>query len=168
VRVATDTELKLRDAKVQLDLLMKNAPNDEIVRSCLNAFISHARSVTFVMQRESAGTAGLEEWYRSRMDELSKLPILQFFNSKRVHSIHRGVVTPGKRVMQGTVTRAGPGFVEGPVIITTLEFDGVSESMPGENGNVGRLCKAYVGLLDSLVAEWLDRWAQVGRRASRN
>jgi hypothetical protein len=164
--VGTDTELKLQDARVQLDLLMQNATNDEIVRSCLNGFISHARSVTFVMQRESAGTIGLEGWYRRRMDELSKLPILQFFNSKRVHSIHRGVVTPGKRVVQGTVTRAGNGFVEGPVIITTFEFDGVAEFMPGENGNIGRLCKDYVGLLESLVAEWLHERRKATARTS--
>lgn len=50
----TETEMKLRDAATQMKLALEHMTDDEVVRSCVNSYISLARSVTFVMQRESA------------------------------------------------------------------------------------------------------------------
>lgn len=48
----TETETKLHDAEVQLDLAA-NTDDEAVVRSCINEMIAMGRSVTLVMQRES-------------------------------------------------------------------------------------------------------------------
>jgi hypothetical protein len=91
----TKSEMKLRDAETQLRLALEHTDNEDTARSCINSFLSTARSVTFVMQAESSARAGLAAWYRRRMDALmgsTKAPLLRFFNDSRVRSIHRGVV----------------------------------------------------------------------------
>ncbi len=50
----TDTELKLRDTQIQLELAAANLESAEVFRSCINAAVALGRSVTFVMQAESA------------------------------------------------------------------------------------------------------------------
>lgn len=90
----TDTEMKLRDAATQMKMALAHASDEEIVRSCVNSYISHARSVTFVMQRESAGSSGLTAWYEAEMAVLKQAPFLKFFNEQRVYSIHKGVIAP--------------------------------------------------------------------------
>jgi len=40
----TDTETKLHDAEMQLDLAANNPDDDAMVRSCINAMIAMGRS----------------------------------------------------------------------------------------------------------------------------
>jgi hypothetical protein len=179
----TKTYLKLRDAAAQMKLAVANARDEEMHRSCINAFISAARSVTLVMQKESANVRGLTEWYGARRDALSSDPLLRFFNERRVHSIHKGVVEPTKGIVtfRGKVTRIAtidehgrevdvrfsgvfgpeasairPGdvlFGVGPAAIFWT-FEGVEEYLPGHSGNVERLCEDYFVKLKAFVQEW--------------
>jgi hypothetical protein len=71
----TDTEKKLRDAETQFRLALQSHGDEETVRSCINAFIAHGRSVTLVMQAESGATGlPLRAWYDSRMAALLASP----------------------------------------------------------------------------------------------
>ena len=44
----TDTQLKLRDAGIQMKLALRNARDDDFFRSCINAFITAARSIRWL------------------------------------------------------------------------------------------------------------------------
>lgn len=152
----TDTELKLRDAAAQMKLALKHTGDEETLRSCINAYISHARSVTFVMQKESSHPE-LKSWYEDQMSRLKESPVLNFFNDKRVHIIHKGVVKPQKHVapiwdfkMNG-VPQPGQGTM------TFWQFEGVQDFIPGDSGGVFRLCEQYFVILRWLVTEWLKK-----------
>ncbi|MFN2514549.1 MAG: hypothetical protein ABR568_24460, partial [Pyrinomonadaceae bacterium] len=90
----TETQLKLRDAGTQMKLAVENNGNEDVFRSCVNGYISAARSVTMIMEKESAIYPELLAWYKAQMAELGKLPIMKFFNERRVHTIHRGNIKP--------------------------------------------------------------------------
>lgn len=46
----TAVQLKLQDAGTQMKLAIANSTDEAIFRSCINSYISLARSVTFVME----------------------------------------------------------------------------------------------------------------------
>ncbi len=180
----TDVELKLQDAATQMLLAIANSSDEQIFRSCINAFLSHARSATFVMQAESSDPA-LGDWCTTQMERLQKVPLMRFFNAQRVRSIHRGVVVPRSNSYQTAeskfryATSAGKGthLVAEMIVlsdsrpadlgavaevrpdgsISTRWFGGVQEFIPGDAGNVPRLCEQYFLLLKWLVQEWLRK-----------
>ena len=153
-----ETQLKLRDAGNQMKLALSNWGDEDVFRSCVNSYISHARSVTFVMQKESSGNPELVEWYEKRMEELKLLPIMKFFNEKRVHIIHRGIVKPESRSFPvNDLTVDGENLGKGTV--TTYVFPDAHEYIPNSNGNVGKLCEQYFTILKNLVHEWKSQKA---------
>ena len=131
----TETQLKLSDAATQMKLALANPGDIDVVRSCVNAFISHARSVTFVMQRESSGNPREEDWYAEKQEQLKNNPLMKFFNDQRVYSIHRGVVVPtieptnAYNVIIDGVPQPGIGLV------TILRFEGAEKFIPGGSGS---------------------------------
>lgn len=148
-----ETQLKLRDAGNQMKLALANWRDEDIFRSCLNSFISHARSVTFVMQKESSGNAELTQWYEKTMDELKQLPIMKFFHEQRTHIIHRGIVRPIFRAVPiKEVIVDGKTYTGGTV--TTWTFSDAHKYIPDSNGNVGKLCEQYFLILKELVHQW--------------
>jgi len=189
-RQRSKTHLKLRDAAEQMKLAIANARDEEVHRSCINAFISHARSVTFVMQKESGEVPGLGEWYEKARGFLVSDPLFSFFNESRVHSIHRGVIEPRKGILtfRGKVTHVAvtdkegreidsrtlgtfgpegkavkPGdviFGVGPAAIFWT-FEGVESFLPSHSGNVERLCEDYYVKLKGLVLAWESERARL-------
>lgn len=185
----TETQLKLSDAATQMILALRQPEHEPTVRSCINSFLSAARSVTFVMQKESAASAELAEWYQHESEKLGQNPLMKFFNDRRVYSIHRGVVVPAKSAypMHGfeqtpaeggakpqfkmSVLRAdsptqpaAPGdilFLQDGVVFA-WRFDGVDGYLPGHSGNVFRLCEDYFVLLKALVKRWLAKRDELG------
>lgn len=159
----TETELKLRDAEIQLQLAMANSGNDELVRSCVNSLISAGRSVTFVMQAESSHPA-LEQWYRARMSTLASSPdsgpLLQFFNEARVHSIHKGVVSPEQLTTRAVDFKINGVLTTARPTVTFYRFNEASRYFPGRSGGVFRMCEEYLSLLRTLTREWLAKRAE--------
>ena len=51
----TETQLKLRDASIQMKLAIDNIGDEEIFRSCVNAYILAARSIFDVMKEGVIG-----------------------------------------------------------------------------------------------------------------
>jgi len=160
----TDTETKLHDAEMQLDLAANNPDDDAMVRSCINAMIAMGRSVTLVMQKESGSHPALAQWYADRMAELMKspaAPLLRFFNERRVHTIHRGVVLPKKDTAEVTGSTV-PGVPVGATVVL-WRFEGIAEYLPpGDSGGVMRLSLRYLAILRALVREWLQRRSELG------
>ncbi len=153
----TDTELKLCDAATQMKLIFKHNGDDEILRSCINAYLSHARSVTFVMQKESSAYPELVAWYKARMSKLQSVPIMKFFNAKRVHTIHKGVVKPIKHVTPISNLKENGVPLPGQATMIFWQFDGVDKFVTGSSGGVFRLCEEYFVILREFVGEWLKK-----------
>jgi hypothetical protein len=160
----TDTELKLEDAATQLDLAAASSDRDAVVRSCLNGLIEMGRSVTFIMQKESGVSAELTKWYEGRMAALKKspdAPLLEFFNSRRVFSVHKGANKPQK--LTATVTGSSVPGVEAGMTAIIWTFEGVHEYLPkGDSGGAFRLGMRYIAILRTLVAEWLAKRKELG------
>lgn len=158
----TETQLKLRDAGTQMKLAIENNGNEDIFRSCVNAYISAARSVTMVMEKESAIYPELLAWYKTQTAELGKLPIMKFFNDRRVHTIHRGNVKPISHTMAiWDMVVNGKKLEPGTGTMTVWVFDNINEYMPGKSGNVFNLCEQYFLILKNLVHLWLFQKAVI-------
>jgi hypothetical protein len=158
----TETQLKLRDAAIQMKLALRKTTDDETLRSCINAYLSHARSVTFVMQKESGDNTELKAWYESQMARLKELPIMKFFNDKRTHTIHKGVVKPIKHEAPIWDVKVNGVALPGQGKMTFWRFDGVDEFIQGSSGGVFRLCEEYFKILRWLVIEWLKKRKELG------
>ena len=154
MKKTTQTELKLRDAATQMKLAIKNMDDENILRSCINSFISQARSVTLVMQKESAYSPGLKNWYKNKMEQLKQLPILKFFNDKRIHTIHIGNVEPSKVTATVLSVNYGEGAYPGDKL-TMWKFNDIERYIPGDSGGCFRLCEEYYKILRTLVNDWL-------------
>ena len=189
----TEVQLKMQDAATQMRLAIANSTDERIFRSCINSYISLARSVTFVMEAHSS-TPPLMAWYKNQMEKIGSAPLFRFFNSQRVHSIHKGVVRPraksypitegsfrqevspdGKSRLVVEMTIASNTFPASiSDIVTTMPngsisvwcFDGIEDYIPGDTGNVLRLCEQYFLILQWLVQEWLLERQCLGSPAS--
>ncbi len=159
----TDTETKLQDTITQFDLAA-NTEDEAMVRSCINAMIDMGRSVTLVMQKESGPYAALTQWYEGRMAELMQsadAPLMKFFNERRVHTIHKGVVRPQKDTAMVTGSTV-PGVAPGATAIL-WRFEGTSEFLgANDSGGMHRLSMRYLAVLRGLVRDWLLRRAELG------
>ncbi len=152
----TETQLKLRDAGTQMKLAIENIGNEDVLRSCINAYISAARSTTMVMEKESAIYPELKTWYKAQMAELGKLSIMRFFNEQRVHTIHLGNVKPVSHTMPIEDMKVNDKKLEpGTGTMLVWVFDNVNEYMPSKSGNVFNLCEQYFIILRNLVHQWL-------------
>lgn len=185
----TEVELKLQDAATQMTLAIANSQSEHVFRSCINSYISAARSVTFVMEANCNDEA-IKIWYKERMAQLGKLPLMRFFNSKRVQSIHLGVVRPktqshqveqskmwtetdenGRTTIAGEMVVSSNSMPAGVDDVITLSSDGkmvawifedCDEFIPEDTGNVLRLCEQYFLLLRALVQDWLHERKRLG------
>lgn len=158
----TETRIKLIDAGTQMKLAVENIANEDILRSCINAYISAARSVTMVMEKESAVYPELLTWYKTQMAELGKQPIMRFFNERRVHTIHRGSVKPISHTTPiWDMVINGKNLEPGTGTMLVWVFDNIDEYMPSKSGNVFNLCEKYFLILRNLVHEWLLQKAMI-------
>lgn len=150
----TDTQKKLKDAATQMKLAIKYMDDENILRSCVNSFISHARSVTLIMQKESSHSPKLLSWYKDKMDVLKKMPIMKFFSNSRTHTIHQGNVEPSKITAEVKSVNYGEGIYPGDKF-TMWKFEGIEKYILGDSGGLFRLCEEYYKILRDLVNEWL-------------
>ncbi|MCO6432239.1 MAG: hypothetical protein J5J00_15400 [Deltaproteobacteria bacterium] len=183
----TETELKIIDASTQIKLAMANRHDEGIFRSCLNSFISTARSITFVMESESSDPE-LKSWYKCQTAVLGATPLFKFFNQQRVYTVHKGVISPTKfahpvtdasfqQVADEDGNLRWTGTVRIPLgknlepisakpedrdYISYWLFDDVSEFLPAHSGNVDSLCKQYFQALKVLVKGWLGKRRELG------
>ena len=159
----TDTETKLQDAVTQFDLAA-NSEDEAVVRACINAMIDMGRSVTLVMQKESGPYPALTQWYETRTAELMQsadAPLMKFFNERRVHTVHKGVVRP----LRDTAVVTGstmPGVTAGATMIL-WRFEGTSKYLGSDDsGGMHRLSMRYLEVLRRLLSEWLQKRAELG------
>lgn len=114
----TATQEKLNEAIIMLEQA-KLASNDYTVFIAnLNAFVSAARSVTLVMQKEFHSIAGFKKWYIEKQQSMNEDEEFKFFNRLRVDTVHvRPFNTPSTytTVFPGGLTVSGGTTVEIPL-----------------------------------------------------
>jgi hypothetical protein len=155
-KALTETEIKLRDAGVQMKLAVDSMNDEAVFRSCINAYIATARSVTMVMEKESAEIPELREWYKKQTDELGQLPLWKFFNNRRVHSIHKASIklnSHSREIWDLSINGGEPSKTKG--VMEWWTFDNVNDFFSNSSGNVIRLCDQYFRSLCDLVKAWL-------------
>jgi hypothetical protein len=84
------TKEKLEEARFFLEQLERNYRSSPEVRYFLSAYISAARSVTWVMRSEYQDILGWEEWYVSQAPDTDKAQFLKAINDLRVKSVKQG------------------------------------------------------------------------------
>ena len=154
----TETEIKLEEARIQLEMAMssENIKKPAIIRSCINGFISSARSVTFTMQQESGSSEKFKKWYEGKQEQMKTIPLLKFFNDQRVISIHQRSVKPNQRFLKIEKVEQGGRVIGTGGTVMFYEFEGINKIIPGDSGNVFRLCNEYYDYLQQLVNDWLE------------
>jgi hypothetical protein len=152
MKEVTETEVKLRDAAIQLQLAVNNMADEDVFRSCINSFISASRSITMIMEKESSGNTELLDWYKKNTEQFATDPVMRFFNEQRVHSIHRGNVKPKSESIPLRNTSTQDAASEATVSIWV--FDNAKDFLPDETGNVFRMCEDYLSRLTRMVEEW--------------
>lgn len=152
----TEPEIKLSDARIQLRLALNNFQDPNVLRSCINAFISSARSVTFSMQKESSGSEKFDAWYKLKQQEMKADPMLRFFFDQRNISIHEHSVSPSRTTAAVRYVNAGPIATRLGDTVTKYQFARYSDLVPDHDGNVFSVCAQYYTYLESLVGEWKE------------
>lgn len=153
----TETQLKLRDAGIQMKLAIDNIGDEEVFRSCVNAYILAARSIFDVMKEESLGNDNLMAWYSSTSPTLMELPIVRFFGKQREITMHRGVVKPNTLSVPIRNIRMNGQQVSPHGTMWVWLFDSVQDHLPEDQGNVPRLCEQYFLILKQFVHAWLQQ-----------
>lgn len=153
-KTLTETEIKLRDAAIQFQLAVDHIDDEDYFRACINSFISFARSITMIMEKESSKNAELLSWYKKHTDEFAIDPLMRFFNEQRVLTVHLGNVRP-KAQSVPLRSRMPPDDSSVEPTMSIWVFDNVQAYLPNETGNVFRLCEQYLQRLTRLVQEWL-------------
>jgi hypothetical protein len=116
------------------------------------------------MQKESGPYPALTQWYETRTAELMQsadAPLMKFFNERRVHTVHKGVVRP----LRDTAVVTGstmPGVTAGATMIL-WRFEGTSKYLGSDDsGGMHRLSMRYLEVLRRLLSEWLQKRAELG------
>lgn len=175
-----DTRDKLLEAKYFLEQMKLNESNREAFRYNLSAFLSAARSVTFIMQNEFSQVSGFKEWYNEKGANMKTDSSMKFLNDKRVMSIHLEQIRPHAKATvsltariktnvsisalikrtNGTVERLepvaetnAPPSTETPP--PTARWRWYFDEIPDKD--VVTLGLEYIGKLEALVAEWESR-----------
>jgi hypothetical protein len=121
------------------------------------------------MEKESANHPTLIAWYKAQTTELGKLPVMRFFNDRRVHTIHRGNVKPISHTMPiWNMVVNGKKLEPGTGTMTVWVFDNVNEYMPGKSSIVFNLCEQYFLILKNLVHQWLYQKAMIEREIEKD
>jgi len=96
--MTTDTRDKLNEASYFLEQMKNKQSDRDAFRYNLSAFLSAARSVTLVMQKEFDKALGFEEWYEKKQEVMKQNGDMKFFNEKRKMTIHTEPVRPRAKV----------------------------------------------------------------------
>jgi hypothetical protein len=156
----TESELKMQDAETQLRLAMQHHGDDAVVRSCINAMITTARSVTMVMERESSENPLVLSWYKSKTASFKtsqQSHLWNYFGESRTYTVHKGVISPN--LLTAQITDFTENGVSQPIspnaTMSFYRFANPPEGKAVESGGVFRICREYLDLLRDLVDEWL-------------
>jgi len=171
----TKTRLKLEEAEYFLNQMHSNKDTDKIFIFVLNAFLSAARSVTFIMQSEFSDRKNFRSWYITKQDSMFHDKNFCFFNKLRRMTVHHESIIPNKnvvvyileplRITSDTPPYASVSTTNNAVCIALPESQGKLQPLPEvqasssyswcfkerPNEDVLTLCNDYILNLKELV-----------------
>ena len=125
----------------------------------LNAFLSAARSVTFLLQKEMRTVPGFDKWWSDRVAEMRNDPAMEFFKESRNFSQKEGRVS---------VVGTGGLLASGEKSMSYL-FARYGNSLPEQliGRDVIECCREHLGKLGTIVLACADAfpWHSCARRA---
>jgi len=178
----TDTRQKLLEVNYFLEQMKNTQSSRDAFKYNLSAFLSAARSVTFVMQSEFRRVSGFNDWYSQKQVETEGDDLMKFLKDKRNITVKQEPVRPRALVsvtnneppiiindhMSFVIKRAS-GTVERSESIpprpqpqpkaqaqTTVEWLWYFVELPDKD--VVSVCAEHVTKLESLVTECESRF----------
>jgi len=178
----TDTLKRLKEVEILFDRMKNSTSNHIEFRTNLNAFISLARTITWVMKKEFSKNPQFKEWYKTKENEMKKDDTFDFFKNIRNTVVHEKSV--GKIAI---MTKLGTLTTNGSTLIPLPKFDkdgnvkfheidkATIEGMPANyikttttlqytfDGKLGEnaidLCSLYLQKLKNIVTECHSRFS---------
>lgn len=141
-------EERLLEAEYFVDL-MRRQGNADRFGYCLNAFLSAARSVTFLLQKEMAHIRDFSTWWSGQQQLLAKDAAARYFLKLRNYS-----------QKEGRVSIVGSGRGRGRGRRWIYRFAGTETVVPGEllQRDVADCCIEHVSKLARLILACVDRF----------
>jgi hypothetical protein len=110
---------KVREAHYFIHQLIQNYHYPHPFRYYLSAFLSAARSITFMLQKELAHRDGFPGWYEPQRQRMEQDDELRFLNKLRVGVVHEGSLVPNSTAWVGFCKygkpRLGYGGLQSPM-----------------------------------------------------
>lgn len=119
-----DTQQKYNEAEYFLGMMKENDENRQRFKYNLSAFVSAARSVTFVLQKERPKNPESDEWYVKKqkwMKEDVRKVLFEFFVEKRNYVLKEGLINPQAEI---SIT------VDVPIVVS-VSFEAVIRDAEG-------------------------------------
>ena len=145
-------EAKLEEAGFFLELLAAAGSDVFAFRCYFSAFVSAARSVTFVLQFVMHGVDGFDEWWGERQDEMRLDPLLRFFVERRNETLKTGET----RITGGMFHIGDDGQ---PVVRHFFGGYGPLDPFTPVVDDVESAAREYLDLLATLVRDCRGRFA---------
>lgn len=179
----TNTRDKLLEARYFLERMKELQSERVSFRYNLSAFLSAARSVTFVMQKEFKKVPKFDEWYKNKEEEMKRDKTMKFLLEQRNIAVKEKLANPRRHTKisiicgitvtpsVSTVTKHSDGTVEIEESTTSINCPKYpSESMeeikdlwffrdiPGDkhvtpDDDVITVCEEHIFKLEKLVDE---------------
>ena len=83
----SETHKRMQDTEILLNQSLGSANYPIVFRANFNAFISSARSITWVMQKEFNSKIGFSEWYEKKVAQMNEDGLFEFFKNLRNESV---------------------------------------------------------------------------------
>jgi len=170
----SDTRQKLEEAKYFLEQMKGRQSDRDAFKYNLSAFLSAARSVTLIMQKEFGKVSDFKDWYTEKQSMMRSDETMRLLNNKRVMTIHQQPIRPRAHVKvsisehitisesilivithaDGTVERreSKPKLPPTPAKTeVTTEWRWYFDKLPEKD--VVTVCEEYIAKLEALVAE---------------
>jgi len=170
----TSTKEKLLEAKYFLERMIENRANRDAFKYNLSAFLSAARSVTLIMQKEFGNVLGFADWYAVQKSKMATDDKMKILDDKRDVTIHQEPIRPRAHVFvsitdhinvtdsvsvhviraDGTIERHNSTPSPPPApneTESTVEWRWYFDEIP--NIDVIEVCREHISKLESIVAE---------------
>lgn len=117
----------------------------------LNAFLSAARSITFLLQKEMNQVSGFYVWWEARRNEMREDPAMKFFQDLRNFSQKEGRIS-----MVGATCRDDSGR-----LFSSHRFAGTDSPVPTQlfQRDVVDCCREHLGKLATIVLACADMFS---------
>lgn len=142
-------EERLLEADYFVRLMRRQGPGNQF-GYCLNAFVSAARSVSFLIQKEMVRVPGFDVWWGEQQRVLGSDQAARFFLKMRNFSQKEGRIS---------LVGSGSGR-SGKMVRWTYQFAGTSEKVPAQllKRDVADCCVEHVGKLARVVLACAERF----------